>query len=47
MKHPVRHFISLRILTLLYSVLTLSVGIAFGQAISGNVVGTITIQPEQ
>jgi hypothetical protein len=42
MKQDVRHFTSLRVFSVLFSLLTLSVGITFGQAISGNLVGTIS-----
>jgi hypothetical protein len=42
MKQGVRYFKSLRFLSLLFSLMTLSVGIAFGQAISGNLVGTVS-----
>lgn len=42
MKQDVRHLRSLRVLFALFSLLTLTVGIAFGQAISGNLVGTIS-----
>ena len=42
MKQGARYFKSLRVLSLLFSLMTLCVGIAFGQAISGNLVGTIS-----
>src|ERR1700722_20945745 len=42
MKQGVRYFKSLKFLSLLFSLLTLSAGIAFGQAISGNLVGTVS-----
>ncbi len=42
MKQGAQYFKSLRFLSLLFSVLTLCVGIAFGQAISGNLVGTVS-----
>ncbi len=42
MKRGVRFFTSLRFLCVLFSLLALCVGIAFGQAISGNMVGTVT-----
>src|SRR5882724_3375173 len=42
MKQHVQYRISLRVLIALFSLLTMSVGISFGQAISGNLVGTIT-----
>jgi hypothetical protein len=42
MKQRVRYFESLTFVSVLFSLLTLSVGIAFGQAISGNLVGTVT-----
>ena len=42
MKRGVRYFKSLRFSILLFSLLTLCVGITFGQAISGNLVGTIS-----
>ena len=42
MKQGVRYFKSLRVLSLVFSLMTLCVGIAFGQAISGNLVGTIS-----
>src|ERR1700722_4863099 len=41
-KQGVRYFKSLRFLSLLFGLLTLCVGIAFGQAISGNLVGTVS-----
>ncbi len=44
MNRGVRYFKSLRFPTLLFSVLTLCVGITFGQAISGNLVGTVSDQ---
>ncbi len=44
MNRGVRYFKSLRFPTLLFSVLTLCVGITFGQAISGNMVGTVSDQ---
>jgi hypothetical protein len=44
MKHQVRYFISLRVLSVLSSLLTLTTSLAFGQAISGNLVGTISDQ---
>jgi hypothetical protein len=42
MKQGAEYFKSLRFLSLLFSVLALCVGIAFGQAISGNLVGTVS-----
>src|SRR5215467_12586430 len=42
MKHVVRYFKSLKLISVLFSLLALSVGIAFGQAISGNLVGTVS-----
>ncbi len=42
MKQGARYFKSLRFLSSLSSLLTLCVGIAFGQAISGNLVGTVS-----
>jgi hypothetical protein len=42
MKRGVRYFTSLRLVSVLLSLLALCVGIAFGQAISGNVLGTVT-----
>jgi hypothetical protein len=42
MKRGVRYFKSLRFSILLFSLLTLCVGITFGQAISGNLVGTVS-----
>ncbi len=42
MKQGAQYFKSLRFLSLLFSLLTLCVGIAFGQAISGNLVGTVS-----
>lgn len=42
MKQGLKYFKSLRFLMALSSLLTLSVGISFGQAISGNLVGTIS-----
>jgi Carboxypeptidase regulatory-like domain/TonB dependent receptor len=42
MKQGVRYFKSLRFSVLLFSMLTLCVGITFGQAISGNLVGTVS-----
>ncbi|HVN19419.1 MAG TPA: carboxypeptidase regulatory-like domain-containing protein [Dongiaceae bacterium] len=42
MKQRARLSKSLRLLTVLFSLLTMSIGIAFGQAISGNVVGTVS-----
>lgn len=44
MNRGVRYFKTLRFPTLLFSVLTLCVGITFGQAISGNLVGTVSDQ---
>jgi hypothetical protein len=44
MKRGVRYFKSLRFSILLFSLLTLCVGITFGQAISGNLVGTVSDQ---
>ena len=42
MKQGAQYFKSLRFLSLFFSVLTLCVGIAFGQAISGNLLGTVS-----
>jgi Carboxypeptidase regulatory-like domain len=42
MKQGVRYLKSLRVLSLVFSLMTLCAGIAFGQAISGNLVGTVT-----
>jgi hypothetical protein len=42
MKQHLRYLISLRVLIASLTLLTMSVSIAFGQAISGNLVGTIT-----
>jgi hypothetical protein len=42
MKQDSRYLRSLRLLTLLFSSLTFCVSIAFGQAISGNLVGTVS-----
>ena len=42
MKQGVRYFKSLRVLSLVFSLMTLCAGMAFGQAISGNLVGTVT-----
>jgi len=42
MKQGVRYFKSLRVLSLMFSLMTLCAGIAFSQAISGNLVGTVT-----
>ncbi len=42
MKQGVQYFNSLRFSILLFSLLTLCVGITFGQAISGNLVGTVS-----
>lgn len=42
MKQGAEYFKSLRFLSLLFSLLALCVGIAFGQAISGNLVGTVS-----
>jgi hypothetical protein len=42
MKHGARYFQSLRLPILFFSLLTLCVGIAFGQAISGNLLGTVS-----
>jgi outer membrane receptor protein involved in Fe transport len=44
MKRGVRYFKSLRFSILSFSLLTLCVGITFGQAISGNLVGTVSDQ---
>src|SRR6202158_3950888 len=42
MKQRVRYFKSLTFVSVLFSLLTLSVGIAFGRAISGNLVATVS-----
>src|ERR1700741_3713178 len=42
MKQRMRYFKSLTFVSVLFSMLMLSVGIAFGQAISGNLVGTVS-----
>src|SRR5580765_2188586 len=42
MKQGVRYFKSLRVISLVFSLMTLCAGMAFGQAISGNLVGTVT-----
>jgi len=42
MKRGVRYFKSLRFASVWFSLLALSAGIAFGQAISGNLVGTVS-----
>ena len=42
MKRGVRYFKSLSFVSVLFSLLALCVGIAFGQAISGNLVGTVS-----
>src|SRR6202140_5710286 len=42
MKQRERYFKSLTFVSVLFSLLMLSVGIAFGQAISGNLVGTVS-----